>query len=117
MNKVVELYPGRQKLIRNQLVTIADLQTFKTEFKEELLKEIKLIVVNQPSPPHKKWLKSSEVRSLLEISRGTLQTLRDNGTIPHCRIGNIFYYDPAEIDKEILKRKSQGRNRSNQFLC
>jgi hypothetical protein len=111
MSKTEDLYPGQQKILRNQLVTIEDLQSFK----RELLEEIKQIVIGQPPKPLKKWLKTNEIRKLLAISPGTLQTLRDNGTIPHCKIGGIFYYDPEEIDMEIERRKSLGRNRYDQY--
>jgi hypothetical protein len=33
----------------------------------------------------KKWLKAHEVRRLLKISPGTLQTLKANGTIPYTK--------------------------------
>jgi hypothetical protein len=112
MNNPVALHPGQQKIYRNQLVTLEDLQSFKIE----LFAEIKSLVTAQPQKSTRKWLKTKEVRKLLDISPGTLQTLRDNGTIPHCKIGSIFYYDPSDIDREIEKRKSIGRNHSGQLI-
>jgi hypothetical protein len=35
----------------------------------------------------------------LQISPGTLQNLRINGTLPYTKIGGIIYYDAAEIQK------------------
>ena len=35
----------------------------------------------------------------LQISPGTLQNLRVNGTLPSTKIGGIIYYDAAEIQK------------------
>ncbi len=43
------------------------------------------------------WLDTQEVCSLLGISPRTLQTYRDNGTVPHSRIGNKMYYKPADM--------------------
>lgn len=62
-------------------------------FKEELLKEIKQFGQGQS----KKWLKSNEVRKLLNISPGTLQHLRVNGTLRYTKIGGMMYYKLEEI--------------------
>ena len=77
-----------------ELVTMEDLK----EFKNELIEEIKRIV--QPSQPStKKWLKSNEVRKLLNISPGTLQNLRLNGTLRYSKVGSIMYYKLEDISK------------------
>jgi len=34
---------------------------------------------------------------LLQISPGTLQNLRINGTLPYTKVGGIIYYDVEEI--------------------
>jgi hypothetical protein len=47
----------------------------------------------------KKWLKSQEVRKLLNISPGTLQNLRINGTLNYTKIGGILYYKLEDINK------------------
>jgi hypothetical protein len=85
-----------------QIITTDDLR----EFKIELLDEIRNIVSEQKSATTKKWLKSSEVRKLLNISPGTLQTLRINGTLPYTKIGGTNYYNLTDIEKLLLKNKS-----------
>ena len=47
----------------------------------------------------KQWLKSQEVRKLLNISPGTLQNLRINGTLNYSKIGGILYYRLEDINK------------------
>ena len=120
MHKVEKLLPGHSEVTRNRLVTLEDLKEFKNELKTELKLELtmafKALIADQVRQPAKKWLKTWEVRKLLNLSPGTLQTLRDNGTIPFSKIGSIFYYDPSDIDQEIEKRKGLGRNRSGQFF-
>ena len=65
-------------------------------FKGELLQEIKQLM--QPGQGQsKKWLKSNEVRKLLNISPGTLQNLRINGTLRYTKIGGMMYYKLEEI--------------------
>ncbi len=77
-----------------ELITREDLR----EFKIDLLKEIKKIM--QPGQGQsKQWLKSSEVRKLLNISPGTLQNLRINGTLRYTKIGGMMYYKLEDIHK------------------
>jgi hypothetical protein len=76
-----------------ELVTREDLRRL-----EDLLKEIKQIIQPGQSQP-KKWLKSSEVRKMLNISPGTLQNLRINGTLRFTKMGSIMYYKLEDINK------------------
>jgi len=76
-----------------ELVTKEDLK----ELENNLLNAIKLI--NKPGQGEaKKWLKSVEVRKLLNISPGTLQNLRINGTLRYTKIGGIMYYKLEDIN-------------------
>ena len=77
-----------------------DLNTFKSE----LLFAINQMLAGNAPKPAKKWLKSNEVRKLLEISPGTLQTLRDNGTLPFTKIGGLIFYNTDEVDKMLSKK-------------
>ena len=87
---------------RQELITIDDLESFKTQLFDELRKLLKA----ESSTPAKKWMKSSEVKKLLGMSTGTLQTLRMNGTLSHSKIGGIIYYNHDEIQK-LLKDNEQ----------
>lgn len=89
-----------------QIITSDDLR----EFKIELLDEIRVIIKEQKSNTTKKWMKSIEVRELLNISPGTLQTLRINGTLPFTKIGGTNYYNASDIDvllSQNLKKKTR----------
>lgn len=85
-----------------QIITTDDLR----EFKIELLDEIRTIVSEQKTPATKKWLKSSEVRKILNMSPGTLQTLRVNGTLPSTKIGGTHYYNLSDIEKLLSQKMS-----------
>lgn len=77
-----------------ELITKEDLKAFKSE----LLEEIRAII--QPGKGQsKQWLKSNEVRKLLNISPGTLQNLRINGTLKYTKIGGIMYYKMEDLHK------------------
>jgi len=79
-----------------ELITKEDLK----QFKSELLTEIKaMIQPGQGQGQSKQWLKSNEVRKLLNISPGTLQNLRINGTLRYTKIGGMMYYKLEDIHK------------------
>lgn len=82
------------KLLRDQLVTVSDLQEFKEDLLLSLARLIKQDAIKQP----KKWLKSHEVKTLLGISNGTLYSMRINGSLPFTKIGNIIYYDQEDVN-------------------
>ncbi len=89
-----------------QIITTDDLR----EFKVELLDEIRTLMSEQKTSVTKKWMKSIEVRELLNISPGTLQTLRINGTLPFTKIGGTNYYNASDIDvllSQNLKKKTR----------
>jgi hypothetical protein len=77
-----------------QIITLEDLN----EFRSQLLNDLKEIIQSKPQQT-KQWLKSNEVRKLLNISPGTLQNLRINRTLSYTKIGGIMYYNHADIDK------------------
>ncbi|WP_339888137.1 helix-turn-helix domain-containing protein [uncultured Flavobacterium sp.] len=82
------------------LITLVDLK----EFRQLLIDDFKEILASS-TPQTKKWLKSIEVRKLLNISPGTLQNLRINGTLPYTKVGSIILYDNAEIEKLLKNNK------------
>ena len=83
-----------------QIITIEDLN----EFRSLLLNDLKEIIQSKPQQS-KQWLKSNEVRKLLNISPGTLQNLRINGTLTYTKVGGIMYYDNSDIDKLLNRNK------------
>ena len=77
----------------SQLVTFGDLHVLRKSIVEDILSALNL----SPQPTSKKWLKSYEVRQMLQISPGTLQNLKHNGVIPYTKIGKIHFFDHEEI--------------------
>jgi hypothetical protein len=88
---------------RDQILTQGDL----VEFKEDMLQEFKRIIREcVGGQPGKKWLKSAEVKKLLGISHGFLQSLRDSGVLPFTKIGGSIYYDYEDITFMMSANKS-----------
>ncbi|MFZ4680043.1 MAG: helix-turn-helix domain-containing protein [Flavobacterium sp.] len=85
-----------------QIITIEDLN----EFRSLLLNDLKEIIQAKPQQV-KQWLKSNEVRKLLNISPGTLQNLRINRTLSFTKIGGIMYYSYSDIEKVLNGNKQQ----------
>jgi hypothetical protein len=81
-----------------QVITVDDLQ----KLKDEILTEIRCIFQKHSPLPYKRWLKSNEVRKLLKVSSGTLQTLRLNGTLKYSKVGGIIYYDQDHVHQLFL---------------
>ena len=88
---------------RDQIVTQSDLLELKEDMLQELKRIIKECVSGQPG---KKWLKSAEVKKLLGISHGFLQSLRDSGVLPFTKIGGSIYYDYEDISFMMSSNKS-----------
>jgi hypothetical protein len=91
---------NKKRMYCEQFITHEDLNDFRTL----LLSDLNAIFNSKPQQ-HKQWLKSSEVRKLLNISPGTLQNLRINGTLTYTKIGGIIYYNQADIDKVLNGNK------------
>ncbi|MBC7640885.1 MAG: helix-turn-helix domain-containing protein [Flavobacterium sp.] len=83
-----------------EILTKQDLNDFRTL----LLDDIREIFQSKTEQT-KQWLKSSEVRKLLNISSGTLQTLRINKTLCYTKIGGIIYYPYKDIEKLLDQNK------------
>lgn len=47
------------------------------------------------------WLDNQDVCQILNISKRTLQTLRDNGTLAYSQISHKVYYKPEDVQRII----------------
>lgn len=76
------------------------------------IKEIRaqLLVIKQTRTEKFKqdWIEGQEVMIALNISKRTLQSLRDNDTLPYSRINGKFYYKIADLEK--LLESNYSRN-------
>lgn len=76
------------------LITKEELHQFKKELLTELVE-----IINSKETTTPKWLKSYQVRELLGISRGTLQNMRENGTLKATPVGGLMFYEYDDIVK------------------
>ena len=82
------------------VLTTEDLKHFKHELFEEMRS-----LIREEKSTQKKWLKSTQVRDMLNISPGTLQNLRQNGTLPYSKMGGSIYYAYEDIIKVLKENK------------
>jgi len=82
------------------LATREDLELWKNE----LVHEVKVLIKGEVPQP-KKWVKSLEARKALDCSAGTLQNLRQNGTIEFTKIGGTLYYSMDSINENLESNK------------
>lgn len=59
------------------------------------------------------WIDGQDVMHTMHISKRTLQTLRDNGTLPYSRINGKFYYKVAYIENLLESNYSQSKPTDN----
>lgn len=88
------------------IVSKEDLQ----EFRKQLLEDIRQLLEDKPSATPK-WLKSYQVREMLGISRGTLQQLRNNGTLTATAVGGLMFYEYDDIVKLMRSGKEHQKTR------
>lgn len=60
------------------------------------------------------WMDNSEVCQLLNISKRTLQTYRDNGILPYSQIDHKMFYKPCDVEK--LLNKIQDNQKKNKHI-
>lgn len=78
------------------LITKDDLEKFKQELFAELRRPSYKL---NKKDEQKEWLKSFEVRKMLNIAPGTLAKLRSNGTLPFTKVGGLMFYKHEDILK------------------
>lgn len=79
------------------LVTKQDLEKFAIS----LMKNIEEILERNSKdnkPNDLEWLRSKAIRSLMNISAGTLQNLRITGKVRYRKVMGSYYYNRKDVD-------------------
>lgn len=71
----------------------------KADIEEVLLAIQKLQSTLSPAQVEQKFLRSADVRRLLNISDGTLQRLRISGTLKAKKLNGTWFYKLSDIEK------------------
>ncbi|KEQ31645.1 transcriptional regulator [Pedobacter antarcticus 4BY] len=86
-----------------EFITKEDLEKFKLELFAELRRPGQKL---HKQSEQKEWLKSYEVMKLLSISPGTLQSLRNSGSLKFNKVGGLIYYKYEDVSLLV-----EGKNR------
>jgi hypothetical protein len=83
-------------------------QTFEMMMErfDSFIKKIETICEQNTDKSLNKWLDNEDVCRLLKISKRTLQTYRDNGTLPFSQLGYKMYYKPEDVEQIINQLKT-----------
>jgi excisionase family DNA binding protein len=58
---------------------------------------------NNKQPLSENWLDIADVCQVLHISKRTLQSYRDNGTLSYSQIGGKIYFKASDIEAHLQK--------------
>jgi hypothetical protein len=71
------------------------LESFKTEIVEEIITKMKVGAITNNT----KWLRSKDVRRVMNISDGSLRNLRNDGTLRSKKIRGMYFYNEVDVRK------------------
>ena len=77
-----------------EIITKEDLQMFGVQLIDDMKK-----LLEPQNPKKREWLRSGEVKEILNIFSGTLQNLRISGKLNASKIGGSYYYNADEVNK------------------
>lgn len=81
-----------------EIVTKEDL----VEFRTKLIQEIEKLITGT-EPKGEQWLRSNQVRELLNISPGTLQNMRISGKLKYSKVGGIHFYRQSDVERMMVE--------------
>lgn len=93
----------------------ASVKTEIENLKQELLREIQQIVSEHITPSERRWIRSHEVKEMLNISENTLKTLRANDAIPYTKLHATYFYDRIKINQMLAEKASERQMRYDKF--
>ena len=106
-------------------IRLMEIICFERKAFEEFAMKIERFIRLVSDLPHLKdagktagWLDHCDVCRKLKISKRTLQTLRDNGTLAYTKIGNRTYYLPEDVEHSVTKvedRRREARSRGREI--
>ena len=86
-------------------IVIIERKTFDLllESVKALGRKVDLLMEKSKDRALAKWMDSEDVCKTLNLSKRSVQSLRDKDLLPCTQIGRKFYYRPADIENFILR--------------
>ena len=88
----------------NMDIVIIERKTFDLllESVKALTRKVDFLMEKSKDRSLAKWMDSEDVCKALNLSKRSLQSLRDKDLLPCTQIGRKFYYKPADVEDFIL---------------
>jgi hypothetical protein len=80
---------------------------------EQLADKMQMLCLRYGVKKMGKWYDNQDVCRILRISPRTLQTLRDNGTLPFSQINRKIYYRPEDVQNVLVPAEHAKRAKEN----
>jgi len=74
---------------------------------EQFIRRVDALCCQYGSCEIKKWLTGQDVCHILNISKRTLQTLRDSGRLSFTQINRQMYYKPEDVERLIKAKEAK----------
>ena len=81
------------------MTEIIDLLLALSQEIKDLKARIELLRHSRAEVLKDKWIDNQDVLQTLHISKRTLQTFRDNGTLPYSKVKGKFYYKVSDVEQ------------------
>lgn len=91
-------FDNLKKEVRNEVKELLK------DLKSEIIVEVRQLLRDREQGKVSRWLKSAQVKKMLDLSHGKLQMMRDTKTIPFSRIGGTIYYNADDIERMMEER-------------
>lgn len=67
-----------------------------------------------PGAEHDKWMTLHELASYLKVSKSALYKMVQEGRIPGGKVGRVWRFDRAEIDRWVKARGAKNQEAENE---
>ncbi len=74
---------------------------------DAIAQRVEILCKNSEDKSLQKWLDNQDVCEILSISKRTLQTYRDNGTLAFSEVGHKMFYRPEDVEQVINRLKQK----------
>ena len=74
---------------------------------DAIAQRVEILCKNSEDKSLQKWLDNQDVCEILGISKRTLQTYRDNGTLAFSEVGHKMFYRPEDVEQVINRLKQK----------
>ena len=81
------------------MTEIIDLLLALSQEIKDLKARIELLRYTRAEVLKDTWIDNQDVLQTLHISKRTLQSLRDNGTLPYSKVKGKFYYKVSDVEQ------------------